>query len=155
MNIDFYSEFININFDNTINPLLINSENLYLTYKKKYLDNSFENYVKFKELQDEFDKLKALNLSINNTKYKFGYIDIVKINFLKQEIKNIVIFQRQLYSNFINYINYLNECSSSSPPEPQSLLSKILPPKSTRPSSIRSIRIPKNKNVNFAPKNSY
>ena len=51
MNIDYYAQYININFDEILlenNNNLLNSEEFYLMYKKDYFDQTSENFEKYK-----------------------------------------------------------------------------------------------------------
>ena len=110
MNIDFYSQYININFDEILlenNNDLINSEEFYLIYKKTYFDETLKNFEKFKIYNSELNELSNLN-DKTTSKYKHVYIDTIRFEFLKQSIKNIVIFQNKLLDNFHHYITLLN-----------------------------------------------
>ena len=53
MNIDYYAQYININFDEILlenNNNLLNSEEFYLMYKKDYFDQTSKNFEKYKKL---------------------------------------------------------------------------------------------------------
>lgn len=110
MNIDFYSQYININFDEILlenNNTLINSEEFYLMYKKEYFDKTLENFEKFKVWISELNELTNLSVS-NNNKYKYVYINTTRLELLKQNVKNLIISQNKLLDNFHHYITLLN-----------------------------------------------
>jgi|Laugrespbdmm15sd_2_1035082.scaffolds.fasta_scaffold44836_1 hypothetical protein len=112
MDIDFYSRYININFDEILtenNNLLVNSEEMYLKYKKKYFDETHTNYKLFKDFSTELKILENdQGYTNNNNRYLYVYKDITKIEELRLNIKNIVIAQNTLFYNFNHYINLLN-----------------------------------------------
>jgi hypothetical protein len=112
MDIDFYSRYININFDEILtenNNLLVNSEEMYLKYKKKYFDETHTNYKLFKDFSTELKILENdQGYTNNNNRYLYVYKDITKIEELRLNIKNIVIAQNTLLYNFNHYINLLN-----------------------------------------------
>ena len=61
MDIDFYSQYININFDEILmesNNHLINSQNVYLVYKQQYFDESSKNYELFKKYKTKLERLQ-------------------------------------------------------------------------------------------------
>ena len=61
MDIDFYSRYININFDGILtenNNLLVSSEEMYLKYKKKYFDETHKNYNLFKDFSAQLKILE-------------------------------------------------------------------------------------------------
>lgn len=110
MNIDFYSQYININFDEILlenNNTFVNSEEFYLMYKKEYFDKTLENFEKFKVWISELNELTNLNVSDNN-KYKYVYINTTRLEMLKQQLKNLIISQNKLLDNFHHYITLLN-----------------------------------------------
>lgn len=107
MDIDFYSTYININFDTLIDNDLVNSQEFYLKYKKEYLDQSDSNYVLYKKYSDELS-LYNESYTVNNTKYTYTYIDVNKIKDVKIKIKNLIRSQNNLLENFNHYISILN-----------------------------------------------
>jgi hypothetical protein len=112
MDIDFYSRYININFDEILtenNNSLVNSEEMYLKYKKKYFDQTHNNYMLFKDYSKELEILENNQGYTNNgNRYLYVYKDITKIEELRLNIKNIVIAQNTLLYNFNHYVNLLN-----------------------------------------------
>lgn len=112
LNIDFYNQFVNIDFDNilseTNNPL-INSKEFYLNYKNEYFDQTNKNYSKFLRCNSELQKIKDSQYKIEKTKYKFIYLDQNKQELLKNELKNIIICQNTLLDNFKHHIHMLNK----------------------------------------------
>jgi hypothetical protein len=112
MDIDFYSRYININFDEILtenNNLLVSSEEMYLKYKKKYFDETHKNYKLFKDFSTELKILENdQGYTNNNNRYLYVYKDITKIEELRLNIKNIVVAQNTLLYNFNHYVNLLN-----------------------------------------------
>lgn len=112
LNIDFYNMFININFDNilleTNNPL-VNSKDFYLSYKRTYFDQTNKNYSKFLRINAELQKQKQLQYNISNNKYYYTYLDQKQLDSLKNELKIIIISQKELFNNFKHYVETLNK----------------------------------------------
>lgn len=112
LNIDFYNMFININFDNilleTNNPL-VNSKDFYLNYKRTYFDQTNKNYSKFLRINAELQKLKQLQYKILNNKYYYTYLDQKQLESLKNELKLIIISQKESFNNFKHYVETLNK----------------------------------------------
>ena len=107
MDINFYSKYINVNFDYIIDNDLLNSNEYYLKYKKEYMDETQSNYILFKEYSEELSKLTNF-YTINNTKYNYIYTDTDKIDKLKIKLKNVIKSQNNLLDNFTHYISILN-----------------------------------------------
>lgn len=147
-NINFYSEYININFDEILlenNNNLLTSEEFYLTYKKEYFDQTSNNFEKFKIVNDELQQLTNLNVpfktndeSSSTTKYKYVYTDFTRYEYLKQEVKNLIISQNKLLDNFYHYITLLNthpekfKVKNEEVQQKRSFLSKLLTSKKTQ-----------------------
>lgn len=112
MNIDFEMSYINVNFDNILiedNNPIVNSESLYLQFKKQYFEQTYDNYDLFKRLTNELRDIEGNEgHSISGNKYSYIFNDITKIESLRLTIKNIVISQEKLYNNFYQYITLLN-----------------------------------------------
>lgn len=112
LNIDFYNMFININFDNILletNNSLVNSKEFYLNYKKTYFDQTNKNYSKFLRINAELQKLKELQYKKSNNKYYYTYLDQTKLESLKNELKTIIISQKESFNNFKHYVETLNK----------------------------------------------
>jgi hypothetical protein len=107
MNIDFYAKYIDINFDNSIDTDLVNSQEFYLKYKKDYFDQTQLNYVLYKNLCKELSSFSDL-YTINNTQYTYTYIDMDKIKDIQIKIKTLIKSQNNLLDNFNHYISILN-----------------------------------------------
>lgn len=140
MNIDYYAQYININFDEILlenNNNLVNSEEFYLMYKKDYFDQTSQNFEKYKKWETELKALTNFNLS-EPTKYKYVYTDITKVELLKQQLKNLIIAQNKLLDNFYHYITLLNthpekfKVRTEDIQQKRSFLSKLLPSKKGR-----------------------
>jgi hypothetical protein len=104
------NEFI-INFDQLLidcNNPIINSYDKYGKYKKEYINFIEETMKQFDTLKNE---LEIINPSIENSPKRFYYtfIDKEKERTVKNQIKNLILQQKQYYQNFINYIMYLNK----------------------------------------------
>ena len=112
MDIDFYSQYININFDEILmenNNPLVNSEGLYLTFKRNYFDETFKNQTLFNTYSKKLNELEIDNgHTVNNTRHFYVYKDNAKIESLQALIKNIVISQNTLLYNFHHYVTLLN-----------------------------------------------
>jgi hypothetical protein len=111
MDVDYYSQYIKLNFDTVLlenNNNLINSQDFYLQYKKNYFEETNMNYQSFQKLNNELKGLLDKESSINGTKYSFVFVDQTRINDLKTQLKNILIKQNKLLDNFNNYIILLN-----------------------------------------------
>jgi hypothetical protein len=112
LNIDFYNMFLNINFDNMlseINNQLINSKEFYLNYKRTYFDYTNKNYSRFLRVNAELQKLKQLQYKITNNKYYYNYLDSKQLDSLKNDLKSIIISQKELFNNFKHYVETLNK----------------------------------------------
>jgi len=111
MDIDFYSQYININFDEILmesNNHLINSQNVYLVYNQQYFDESSKNYELFKKYKTELERLQKSETITLPNKYLFVYKDTQVIEQTKQNLKNVVLSQEKLLNNFHHYITLLN-----------------------------------------------
>ena len=113
MEIDFKSKFLNCDFDsillNSNNPLL-NSYDIYIQYKQKYIINARKNYDSYQKLFKEYSNLKKLQYhQINPNKIIYTYISDDKLNDLSFKIKNLVIEQQSSLDNFMHYITHLNK----------------------------------------------
>ena len=114
MDTDIQKEFI-LNFDQLLidcNNPIINSYDKYGKYKKEYMEFTEENIKNVKNYQDE---LCIINPPMESTSNKFYYtfVDKEKERAVKNQIKNLILQQKQYYDNFINYIMYLNKEYSS------------------------------------------
>jgi hypothetical protein len=134
MNIDYYAQYININFDEILlenNNSLVNSEEFYLMYKKDYFDQTSKNFEKYKKWDVELQELTNFNVS-ESTKYKYVYTNLTKVEFLKQELKNLIIAQNKLLDNFHHYVTLLNthpekfKVKTEDVQQKRSFLSKLL-----------------------------
>lgn len=106
----FKKNFVNIDFDKSLIEVdnnLVNSNEYYLEYKNKYLDQTANNFQEFEKLIDQFDKFYH-NYSIENNKYNYTYIDNKEYDNVKYSLKVLINNQRQLLDNFTKYIEFLN-----------------------------------------------
>ena len=112
MDIDFKSKFLNYNFDdillNNNNPLL-NSYDLYIQYKQKYIINARKNYDLYQKLIKEYNNLKKTQYQTPSQNVViYTYISSDKLNDLSIKIKQLIKTQEQYLHNFLNYIEHLN-----------------------------------------------
>jgi tRNA A37 N6-isopentenylltransferase MiaA len=139
MDIDFYTQYININFDQVLldnNNPVINSQELYLNYKQDYINQSLKNFQDFKMYKNTLLEIDKDASNISPTKYVFIYKNEKLIEQTKQNIKNIIIQQEKLLKNFQHYISILNRDPSMFQPrkntnEKRSFLSKLFDKKKT------------------------
>lgn len=109
---DFESEFVNVDFDSILtrcNNPLANSNEKYLIFKQRYLDETYKNKHEFEML---IEKAKVMqNPSIESKPNRISYV-VYDQDLFKQiqfEAKSIVYKQRQLFNNFVHYVNTLND----------------------------------------------
>jgi len=118
MNIDFYKEFININFDAILEECansLVNSNDMYLQFKQHYLLESRENFIKFQILSTQYNDLKIKKFQQNGTKFNYTEINNSILNDLKIQLKNLITLQRKHLTHFIEYTHSLNKKISEFP----------------------------------------
>ncbi len=112
MDVDFYTRFININFDEKLmenNNPLVNSQDIYLNYKNEYINTSLNNFNDYKKYNKIYSELNETNINNTSNRYIFVYKNVKLIEETKQKIKNIIIEQEKLLQNFQHYIDLLNE----------------------------------------------
>lgn len=113
-NIDRFSElFINNieNFDSYFierDNNLVNSNEYYLQYKNKYIEETMELFDTFKILIESFNLLNNNYIKTDKKKYVYHYIDQNEYNILNDKLKNLLEIQKKRLSNFTNYIEFLN-----------------------------------------------
>lgn len=118
-NIDFAAEFLYINFDNILmqnNSPFLQSEPLYLQYKEVYMSQTVKNYATFKDLVSklqQYDTSSQPNSS--STKITYTFTDNAVIEDLYNQIKSLVLSQRNSYQNFLHHVNMLSSTSVLSP----------------------------------------
>lgn len=113
MELDFKSTFLNYDFDsiliNNNNPL-INSYDIYIQYKQKYIINARKNFDLYQKLLKEYLNLKKVEYQTPSSNVIiYTYIKSDKFNDIKLKIKNIIKDQQRSLDNFLNYINHLNK----------------------------------------------
>jgi len=113
MEIDFKSKFLNCEFDNILinkNNPLINSYDIYIQYKQKYIINTRKNFDLYQQLIKEYTNLKNMQYQ---TPYKnvviYTFIPDEKLDELSFKIINLIKEQQTNFDNFMHYINYLND----------------------------------------------
>lgn len=110
MDINIQQDFI-INFDQLLidcNNPIVNSYDKYGKYKKEYILFTEQNIEHYSILKN---KLEEINPAIEESPNRFYYtfIDKEKERIVKNQIKKLILEQKQYYQNFINYIMYLNK----------------------------------------------
>lgn len=113
MEIDFKSKFLNCDFDNILlnnnNPLL-NSYDIYIQYKQKYIINARKNYDLYQKTIKEYNNLKKLEYQTPSENIiMYTYVSFDKLNELSLKIKKLIKDQQLYLDNFLHYINHLNE----------------------------------------------
>lgn len=106
----FKNTFLNVNFDDFLinnNNNLVNSNEYYLQFKVEYLNKTTNNLNKYIKLLKDFNELSN-NFTVNNNKYSYTFIDKNLYNKTNNDLKALLLEQRELYNNFINYIQFLN-----------------------------------------------
>ena len=103
MDINIQNDFI-INFDQLLidcNNPIVNSYDKYGKYKKEYMLFTEENIKNFTDLKM---KIELINPQIENKENQFHYtfVDKEKERIIKNQIKNLILQQKQYYQNFIN-----------------------------------------------------
>lgn len=109
MDLDFKKTFLLINFDDILlkhNNPLINSQEHYITYKQNYISNTKQNYDKFEDLKSQINQLS--NTVTSPSRIYYTYIDQDSLEKLHQELKTIIIQQRNLLDNFLVYLQHIN-----------------------------------------------
>jgi hypothetical protein len=119
MEVDFKTEFINIDFDKKLlenNNQLVNSQNHYVSLKQRYIQDTLLNFKEYTNLEDSLTQLQNKTFE-NDHKVFYTYVDRSKVTDIKQSMKNIVLRQRQMLNNFLKYIEYLNNHSTLLQPQ--------------------------------------
>lgn len=109
MNIDIEKDFI-INFDQLLidcNNPIINSFDKYGKYKKEYLEFTQESITKYNNLILELNKIKP-PMENNASKFFFTFVDTEMVTNIKNQIKGVILQQKQYFNKFVNYIINLN-----------------------------------------------
>jgi hypothetical protein len=122
----FFSDFIDINFDNILieqNNKLVNSDKHYLQFKNNYVNETTKNYVTLKEILPKYNLL-ANNYSkefidrdtASTTKHYYNYINTSELDQLNNQIKEIYIKQKNIYTSFIAHLDFLNKTVNEQTP---------------------------------------
>lgn len=131
MDIDFHSKYIKVDFDKLVDNPLVNSDEFYLNFKKKYFKTTEDLYNKLNKLNTKLEYLEksgGYTHNSNNTKHTFVYIDDKQIEETKQLIKDIYIKQDKAFLNFYEYVLLLNKNPNifiDTKKQKKSLLSKL------------------------------
>lgn len=102
---DFQFEtFLNIDFDSFISQnFLLNSKQLYLVQKNKYITNTMNRTNQFINLQQSY-----LKYVTKNTTY---YTSQTHQQQIKQELKSLFNLQKKELELFLHYISYITKHS--------------------------------------------
>ena len=95
-----FGVFLDIKFDKNIEhfPHILNSQELYLKYKNKYIQQTIKNNDKFINLQIKYNE--------HSRKDTFSF-DTQSKSTIKTQMKYIFKQQKKLLEDFLNYIDYL------------------------------------------------
>ena len=109
----FQEMFLDVNFDQkliaTNNPL-VNSNEYYLSYKQNYIQMTQSTLDQYHNVYHKYNQLLATqHQQVTPTKVVFTIIDTNQLQNLRQELKDLLIHQRELLHNFLLYIAYLNQ----------------------------------------------
>lgn len=107
----FKQTFLNVDFDKIFienNNNIINSNELYLQYKAEYLKKTSDNLQTYTQLFKTFKELSNNYNIVNNNKYSYTFIDKNEYKKINKTLKDLLIEQRKLYSNFMTYVQFLN-----------------------------------------------
>ena len=152
----FKEKYLDKKFDEILinnNNVLLNSNEHYIQFKKKYKQATMENFTLFSKLYSQLQTTDSLtntlatsyiNDYINkdiDTKKFYLYTDLNKQMKIQQEINFLLHKQQQLYNNFTHYLDKLNTHSN-----------QIAQKTKHRPKSITEQQTGKNKFVKFFDK---
>lgn len=107
----FRNDFLHFDFDNMLieeDNELLNSNEHYIDYKNEYIEQTKINHDKLDELLKKFNILNNFYTKSCDCKYIYHFIDNNTKENYNNNIKNIHLNQRILYTNFINHIEFLN-----------------------------------------------
>lgn len=107
----FRNDFLHFDFDNMLieeDNELLNSNEHYIDYKNEYIEQTKINHDKLDELLKKFNILNNFYTKSCDCKYVYHFIDNNTKENYNNNIKNIHLNQRTLYTNFINHIEFLN-----------------------------------------------
>lgn len=108
----FDSEFVNVDFDSILtrcNNPLANSNEKYLVFKQKYLDETYKNKHEFEMLNEKAKVMQNPSIESKLNRITYVVYDKDLFNKLQFEAKSIVYKQRQLLDNFVHYVHTLND----------------------------------------------
>lgn len=154
----FKEKYLDKKFDSILlnnNNVLLNSNEHYIQFKKKYAEATLENYTLFCKLHTQLQPMLNTNNDyivdyINQdikTKKFYMYTDLKEQITIQQEINYILHKQEQLYNNFTQYLDVLNTHSNK-------ISQKTTYQKnSTTEQNSKQANVTKNKFVMFFDKN--
>lgn len=131
-NFNFFTEFIDIDFDNILlqnNNPLFNSQEHYFDYKQQYLEQARQNKEAYEQIVEELIYLQSSQIvKTSPTKVIYTYVDMDRLNLLKQNKKNILRSQRESLQNFLHYLHQLNidSCNDTFSPKKRSPSTKSI-----------------------------
>jgi hypothetical protein len=152
----FKEKYLDKKFDEILinnSNVLLNSNEHYIQFKKKYKDETMQNYTLFCNLHSQLLTTESFTIThttsyIDNyinkdidSKKIYLYTDSNKQISIQQEINYLLHKQQQLYDNFTHYLDKLNTHSN-----------QISQKTKHRPKSITEQQTGKNKFVKFFDK---
>jgi hypothetical protein len=103
---------------------LLNSNEHYIDYKNEYIEQTNINHKKLDELLKKFNILNNFYTKSCDRKYIYHFIDNDTKEKLNNEIKDIHLYQRKLYTNFLKHIEFLNIAKNTTTNETVKILDK-------------------------------
>jgi len=113
----FEENYIKVHFDDLLlerNNKMVNSNEHYLKWKMTYLNETKNNYNRLKTLLTTLETKYSLNISNNTTRKTFKFINENTLESTNNEIKQILVDQKKMYTHFINHIQFLNKIKDAS-----------------------------------------
>jgi hypothetical protein len=123
----FKNDFLHFDFDNMLieeDNNMLNSNEHYIDYKNEYIEQTKINHKKLDDLLKKFNILNNFYTKSDDRKYVYHFIDNNTKEKLNNEIKNIHLYQRKLYTNFLKHIEFLNIAKNTTVNETVKILDK-------------------------------
>jgi hypothetical protein len=109
----FKEKFLENDFDNYLleqNNPFVNSNRHYLQLKNNYLDKTRENFDKFKNLLEIYNRyMNIYKVNKENNECIFMYIDETKKKSINKQLKDIILEQNRNLDILMKHIKLLNE----------------------------------------------
>jgi len=112
----FKDDFLCCDFDNILieeDNNLLNSNEHYIDYKNEYIKQTNINHKELDSLLKKFSILNNFYTKSCDRKYVYHFIDNNTKEKLNNEIKNVHLYQRKLFTNFVNHVEFLNTAKNT------------------------------------------